>query len=118
MPLTLSSPQAHQLVAEGLGEYQAGRYWHAHERWERVWRELEGAEKLWVQGLILITAAAWHLERAHERVARRLLALAATKLQDCRSLPGLTDAGRLASLANVAAASTELAVPPLALTAE
>jgi len=111
----LDAPEARALIASGLAEYRAGRYWHAHEHWERVWSRLADAERHWVQGLILITAAAWHLERRHERVARRLLALAAERLDGCTGLPGVEAAAKLARLASEAAAEPHLGIPPLRL---
>ena len=113
--MILDAPEARALIASGLAEYRAGRYWHAHEHWERVWSRLADAERHWVQGLILITAAAWHLERRHERVARRLLALAAERLDGCTGLPGVEAAAKLARLAREAAVAPLVEIPPLRL---
>jgi Domain of unknown function (DUF309) len=35
----------------------------AHEDWERLWHEAEGAQRLWLQGLIQVAAAFYHYER-------------------------------------------------------
>ncbi|MFI5142802.1 MAG: DUF309 domain-containing protein [Thermoanaerobaculales bacterium] len=113
--MTLSSTAAHRLLTAGLAEYRAGRFWHAHEQWEKLWRRLAAPEKTWVQGLILLAAAAWHLDRNRERVARRLLALAAVRLVGCPELPALTGASELASRAAAAAASAEIRLPPVTI---
>ncbi len=113
--MTLATPSAHGILAEGLVEYRAGRYWHAHERWEQVWRRLAPPEKAWVQGLILLAAAAWHLERRREPVSRRLLALAAARLAHCPGLPGIGKANLLAKRAAAAAESGSLRLPPLTI---
>ncbi len=46
--------------ADGIRLFNGGSYWESHEAWEDVWREIEGEEKLFVQGLIQ-AAAAYHL---------------------------------------------------------
>ena len=113
--MTLASASAKSILAEGLEAYRARRYWHAHERWEQLWRRLSPPEKAWVQGLILLAAAAWHLERRREPVTRRLLALAAMRLKHCPGLPRIPDADRLAEHAAACAASATLTVPPVTL---
>lgn len=114
--MTLSDAGARRLLAAGLADYRSGRFWHAHEHWEKLWRSLAAAEKSWVQGLILLAAAAWHLERNRERVTRRLLALAAARLAGCPELPGVAGASELASRAAAASASAEVVLPPVTLT--
>lgn len=113
--MTLSSAEARLLLTAGLAEYLGGRFWQAHERWEKLWRSLAPPEKNWVQGLILLAAAAWHLERNHEAVTRRLLALAAARLAGYPELPGVAGAGELASRAQAAAASAEVSLPPVTI---
>ena len=113
--MDLASPLAKPLLAAGLAEYRGGRFWHAHERWETLWRQLAAPEKAWVQGLILLAAAAWHLEREREPVARRLLALAAVRLTACPALPELPGASELAGRAAAAAKSVTLRLPPVRL---
>ena len=41
---------------EGIGIYNEGHHWHAHECWEPLWMGLEGDDKLFVQGLIMSAA--------------------------------------------------------------
>lgn len=52
----------------------------AHERWEEVWLELKGTERLAVQGLIQIAAGLHHLKECRGEPAARLLKKGAMKL--------------------------------------
>lgn len=52
-----------EFVREGMRLYNAGRYWEAHEAWERVWREAPPDERAVWQGLIQAAAAMLHRER-------------------------------------------------------
>ena len=49
-----------QRLEQGRVAFNRGEYFEAHELWEDVWRELAGAERIFVQGLIQI-AAGLHL---------------------------------------------------------
>ncbi len=102
-------------LREGLEEYAAGRYWNAHERWERVWRGLRGDERHYVQGLIMLAAAAWHVERGRESTARRLLYRAAAHFAQMLASPGLPASPALEERARAAAASARLSLPPVSL---
>ena len=49
--------------------FNSGKFFEAHERWEDVWRELDGEDKVFVQGLIQVAAALHKLTvepQAHE----------------------------------------------------
>jgi predicted metal-dependent hydrolase len=52
-------------VRDGLSLYNAGRYWEAHEAWERVWRAVPEDEREPWQGLIQAAAAMLHRERGN-----------------------------------------------------
>ncbi|HET7893596.1 MAG TPA: DUF309 domain-containing protein [Candidatus Sulfotelmatobacter sp.] len=43
----------------GISHFNAGEFYDAHEVWEDVWRESQGLEKRFLQGLIQ-TAVAFH----------------------------------------------------------
>ena len=60
-------------LAEGLRRYQEGEFFAAHEAWESVWLEAQEPEKTFVQGLIQVTAAFYHLQRNNPRGAAQLL---------------------------------------------
>ncbi len=76
---------------EGAEHFNQGRYWDAHEAWERGWLGLPPAEKLHVQAMIQVAAVMHHLVRGTTDPARRLAALALEKLADGK----LTDEPRI-----------------------
>jgi predicted metal-dependent hydrolase len=57
----------------GRAAFNDGRYFEAHELWEKAWSELAGAERVFVQGLIQIAAGLHHLEQRRPRPAAGLL---------------------------------------------
>jgi predicted metal-dependent hydrolase len=65
---------------KGLEEFRAGRFFDAHEEWEKLWLESEGDAKLFLQALIQIAAACYHLTRGNAAPGTRLLTLAERKL--------------------------------------
>ena len=44
----------------GIELFNSGKFWHAHEAWEQVWRRHHEGGRLFIQGLIQM-AAAFHL---------------------------------------------------------
>lgn len=50
-----------RLVKDGAAEYNARRFWHAHEAWESAWHALRAAKHddaaHYLRGMILVTAA-------------------------------------------------------------
>ena len=67
-------------LAEGLGCYERGEFFVAHEHWELAWLRLSEPEKSFLQAMIQVTAAFHHWERGNvagtlsllRRVQRRL----------------------------------------------
>jgi|TARA_B110000881_G_scaffold193313_1_gene186537 hypothetical protein len=62
------SEQEQRWLDIGITEFNTGRYWHAHEDWEEMWKSLKarGAEQryiLGIQGLIQATALMFQYER-------------------------------------------------------
>jgi predicted metal-dependent hydrolase len=49
-----------QEFEHGVGLFNAGKFWHAHEAWELIWQQHDEDERLFFQGLIQL-AAAYHL---------------------------------------------------------
>ena len=69
-----------------VAHWNAGRFWHAHEDWEDLWNDAQGARKVWLQGLIQYAAAFFHFQRGfHASGFKRLLAQATEKV---RGYPG------------------------------
>ena len=68
-------------LAEGLRLYQAGEFFAAHEAWESLWLVAQEPDKRFLQGLIQVTAAFYHLQRQNPLGAARLLQAALEKLE-------------------------------------
>ena len=67
-------------VRQGQIAFNRGEFFVAHERWEEVWLELKGTERLAVQGLIQIAAGLHHLQEGRRGPAARLLEKGVSKL--------------------------------------
>jgi len=66
------SAQEQEWLEAGVVEFNGGRYWHAHEDWEEMWKSLKArrAEQrfiLGIQGLIQTTALMFQYERRNSR---------------------------------------------------
>lgn len=66
------------LLREGAAEWNAARFWHAHEAWERAWHALRAAgreaEAGYARGMILCAAALENATRGKEEGFRRQMA--------------------------------------------
>ncbi|MBI4853887.1 MAG: DUF309 domain-containing protein [Acidobacteria bacterium] len=66
---------------EGIDLFNKGKYWHAHEAWEHIWKESKGEKKLFYQGLIQVAAALFHYEKNNARGAHLCINNALKKLE-------------------------------------
>lgn len=64
----------------GLQCYEAREFFEAHEHWEHVWLQASEPEKTFLQGIIQVTAALYHVQQGNLRGARSLLGAALAKL--------------------------------------
>ena len=82
--MELSEKQSNWLDA-GIEHFNAGRFWHAHEDWEHLWKSLKGNadQKLidGVQGIIQIAAMLLNHEREKVRGVTNLWIKSSTKLE-------------------------------------
>ncbi len=69
-----------ELLALGVALFNRGEYFDAHEVWEDVWHETRGPEKLFIQGLIQMTTAWYHLGNANLTGAFSLFSKSLEKL--------------------------------------
>lgn len=67
----------------GVADFNAGRFFEAHEVWEELWLAAAEPEKTFLQGLIQVAAAFHHQARGNERGKRSLLAAGIAKLAGC-----------------------------------
>lgn len=82
-------------LAEGLRLYHAGEFFAAHEKWESVWLEADGAEKTLLQGVIQVTAALHHYYRGNWHGTMLLLHAALRRLEPCQDSFGGLAVGEL-----------------------
>ena len=82
--MELSEQQSEWLQA-GIENFNSGRFWHAHEDWEHLWKSLKGntsqARIDGVQGLIQIAAMLLNHERRKVRGVTNLWVKASAKLE-------------------------------------
>jgi uncharacterized protein len=67
----------------GVSDFNAGRFFEAHEIWEELWLAAAEPEKTFLQGLIQLTAAFHHHARGNARGMQSLLAAGLAKLAEC-----------------------------------
>jgi predicted metal-dependent hydrolase len=68
-------------LAAGVALFNDQEFWHAHEAWERAWLTSEGEDKLFLQGLIQLSAAYHHVKRGTYSGGVRLFDAALRKLE-------------------------------------
>ena len=67
----------------GVADFNAGRFFEAHEVWEELWLAATEPEKTFLQGLIQVAAAFHHHGRRNARGTRSLLTAGIAKLAGC-----------------------------------
>jgi len=82
-------------LAEGLACYRNQQFFEAHEYWEDVWNQLQDPEKSFLQGLIQVTVAMHHVQRANRAGALSLLQRALRRFERCPSSFGGIDVAHL-----------------------
>ncbi len=65
----------------GIRHFNEGKFFDAHEEWERLWLAESGPHKMFLQGLIQLAAAFHHHGRGNRRGAEALLTAAIAKLE-------------------------------------
>jgi predicted metal-dependent hydrolase len=105
-------------LERGRAAFNRGQYFQAHEIWEDAWRELDGLERILVQGLIQIAAGLHHLQQDRPRPAAGLLRKGLDKVsQGTFAAPVDLQVGALAQdvarlLAELSAAPGDRLPPP------
>lgn len=65
----------------GISHFNEGRFFEAHEEWERLWLAESEPHKTFLQGLIQLAAAFHHHTRGNRRGAEALLAASVARLE-------------------------------------
>ena len=82
-------------LAAGLACYRNQKFFEAHEYWEDVWNELVDPERAFLQGLIQVTVAMHHYQRANFLGAERQLRRSLERLERCPAGIGGIDVAAL-----------------------
>jgi hypothetical protein len=66
------SEQQREWLKSGIAEFDSGRFWHAHEDWEELWKSLKAEQSeehfiLGIQGMIQCAALLFQYERQNPR---------------------------------------------------
>lgn len=65
---------------QGVADFNAGRYFEAHEVWEELWHECPADQRRFVQGLIQLAVALYHHHKGNATSAKRQLDRGIAKL--------------------------------------
>jgi len=84
-------------LAAGLACYRNKEFFDAHEHWEGVWNKLVDPERAFLQGLIQVTVAMHHYQRANFTGAERQLRRALERLERCPACFGGIDVATLSA---------------------
>jgi predicted metal-dependent hydrolase len=57
---------------EGIGLFNRGEYFDAHEVWEDLWKDCPAADRRFYQALIQAAVSIYHFERGNHQGAARL----------------------------------------------
>src|SRR5690242_1736966 len=70
--VTAESDTDRERYLEGIALFNQREYFEAHEVWEDLWREADGNDRLFYQGLIQCAVSLEHMKRGNASGARRL----------------------------------------------
>lgn len=79
MQNNLSTEQ--QLFLEGVNKFNNGEYYDAHEIWEELWSEYVLKDSLFIQGLIQVSVAYFHITNLNLRGSKSLFSKSLPKLK-------------------------------------
>jgi predicted metal-dependent hydrolase len=78
--VTLDPAERRRLLDAGAADFDARRFFDAHERWEEVWDEADDPERRWLQGMIQVATGLHKLAAGRPDVCHKLLDKAIAKL--------------------------------------
>ena len=93
-----NSNKKEELFNSGLSLFNDKKFYDAHEYWEELWLEYHLEDKKFVQGLIQLTVAYYHLSTGNIKGARSLLNKSLDKMKMFSPLNRGIDVNRLVEL--------------------
>jgi len=73
--------ELNQLFNKGLKRYKEGDFYIAHELWEDMWHNKQLKDRIFIQGLIQISASFYKIQCGNLRGARSLLEKSLNKFE-------------------------------------
>ena len=70
------------LFQQGISEFQDGEYYRCHDSLEAVWMETQESEKTFVQGILQISVACYHLTNGNQQGCMILLGEGIKRLKE------------------------------------
>jgi hypothetical protein len=74
--------ELNQLYTKGLNKYKQGDFYIAHELWEDMWHYKQLKDRIFIQGLIQISASFYKIQCGNLRGARSLLEKSINKFEN------------------------------------
>jgi hypothetical protein len=74
-------PEERRAFEKGVGEFNAGRFFECHDTLEEMWTGLRGPSRDFVQGLIQVSVAFYHLDNGNLAGAESMLRRALKRLE-------------------------------------
>ena len=67
--------------SRGVRQFNARKFWHAHESWEAIWLGAPEPDKTFLQGIIQIAAAFYHHQKENHEGMRSLMRRGLAKVE-------------------------------------
>ena len=78
---SISGAENQKEFRRGVEEFNAEKFFEAHETWEAIWLKAPEPDKTFLQGITQVSAAFHHLSRSNSQGADSLLRKGLQKLQ-------------------------------------
>ena len=90
-----SEEELNQLYDQGLLKYKTGDFYNAHELWEDMWHNKQLKDRIFIQGLIQISASFFKIQCGNLRGARSLLEKSMNKFEEYSGIHRNIDVDKL-----------------------
>ena len=77
------APTPGERLRQGIALFNRGEFYECHEVLEAAWLDASGGQKMFLQGVIQLAVAFFHLRRGNSAGSSRLMRAAVEKLSGC-----------------------------------
>ena len=98
LALDLESLSPEEILWAGIGLFNAGHYWYAHEVWEATWKSGSKQMQHLFQGLIQFAAGLHHAQNGNQHGFEKLLERARTSFSKFRGPSPIIDVQKITNL--------------------